>query len=193
MIATETAKTSVLILFGLAILWIVVIVIKNDMQTVVRALLVAAVLGLALFLVNKPEASDNGKISFTSIKNYLFPVAKRSYSFERREGHVAGRPTTTFIFHDPGPPLSLAMMEGGRYMAIKDIRMVNAVLEFLSLPPVAEGVPELASLTGKTIDADKYRWDDYERGILLVERGICRDMTSAQSFPCIARITVTAR
>ena len=27
----------------------------------------------------------------------------------------------------------------------------------------------------------------------LIERGICRDMTSTQSFTCIARITVTAR
>ncbi len=78
-------------------------------------------------------------------------------------------------------------------MAIKDIRPVNVVLEYLGLPPVAAGVSELASITGRTLDADKYRWDDYERGVLLLERGICRDMTSAQSFTCIARITVTAR
>jgi hypothetical protein len=85
------------------------------------------------------------------------------------------------------------MTDGGKYMTIKDVRSVNVVLEYLGLPPVAAGVPELASLSGRTIDADKFRWDDYERGVLLLERGICRDMTSAQSFTCIARITVMDR
>ena len=85
------------------------------------------------------------------------------------------------------------MMDGGKYMAIKDVRLLNAVLKYIGLPPVAEGVPELASLTGRTFDADKYRWDDYERGVLLIERGICRDMTTTATFTCIVRITVTGR
>ena len=78
-------------------------------------------------------------------------------------------------------------------MTIQDLRTVNVVLEYIGLPPVEEAVSELASLTGRTIDADKFRWDDYGPGVLLVERGICRDMTSARSFTCIARITVTER
>jgi len=110
-----------------------------------------------------------------------------------REGHIAGSPTTTYIFEDPGPPLPLVMMSGGKYMAIKDVRSVNSVLEFLGLPPVAEGVSELASITHQPLDADKYRWDDYKRGVLLLERGICLDMTSAQTFTCIARITINSR
>ena len=193
MIATETAKTVLLILFGLAVLWIVVIIIKNDTQTIVRAILVAAVLGLGLYLVSQPGASVDGKISFASIRDHLFPVPERSYSFERREGHTAGRPATTFLFHDPGPPLSLAMMEGGKYMAIKDIRMVNAALKSVGLPPISTSVPELSSLTGLRVDTDKFRWDDYERGVLVIERGICHDMTSARSFPCVSTIRVTAR
>lgn len=190
MIATETAKMVVLILFGLCILWIIVIIVKNDMQTIARALLVAAVLGLALYYVNQTKLE---KLSFTAIKQDLFPVKARAYAFERREGHIDGRPTTTYIFDDPGPPLSLVMMRGGKYMTIKDVRSVNSVLASLGLPPVTEGVPELASITGQSLDTDKYRWDDYEKGILLLERGICRDMTSAQSFTCIARITIRTR
>ena len=85
------------------------------------------------------------------------------------------------------------MANGGKYMVIKDIRHVNVVLKYIGLPPVSEGVPELASITGQRLDTDKYRWDDYERGVLLIERGICRDMVSAQTFACIARITVTGR
>ncbi len=190
MVATETAKTVILVLFGLSILWIVVILVRNDMQTIVRALVVAAVLGLALYYVDHTKLE---KLSFQAIKEELFPVRGRAYTFERREGYVNGRTTTTFVFQDPGPPLSLVMMSGGRYMAIRDIRPVNVVLEYLGLPPVTAGVSELAAATGVSMDADKFRWDDYERGVLLLERGICRDMSSAQTFTCIARITVTAR
>jgi hypothetical protein len=190
MIATETAKTVLLVLLGLAVLWIIVIVVRNDMQTIIRALIVAALLGLGLYYVSNTKLE---KLSYRAIKEELFPVKSRAYTYEKREGQVGGAPITAYLFDDPGPPLSVAMIEGGKYMAIKDVRSVNAVLAYLGLPPVEKGVPELASLTGRTIDADKYRWDDYELGILLLDRGICRDLTAAQSFTCIARITITAR
>jgi hypothetical protein len=190
MIATETVKTVVLVLFGLCILWIIIIVVKNDMQTIVRALLVTAVMGLALYFLSQTKLE---KLSYSAIKNELFPVKARTYRFEMREGEIAGIPMTTYSFEDPGPPLPLALMNGGKYMAIKDVRWVNSVLEFLRLPPVAEGVSELASITHQTIDADKYRWDHYEKGVLLIERGLCRDMTTAQTFPCIIRITISSR
>jgi hypothetical protein len=190
MIATETAKTVLYVLFGLSILWIVIILIKNDMETIIRALVVAALLGLGVYYVNSTKLES---LSFRAIKEDLFPVRARAYTFEKREGTFDGRPATTYVFDDPGPALSLAMMSGGKYMAISDIRTVNVVLQYLGLPPVEAGVAELASITGRSIDSDKYRWDDYAGGALLVERGICRDMTSAQSFTCIARITVTAR
>jgi hypothetical protein len=193
MIATETVKTVLLVLLGLTLLWIVIIIVKNDTQTIVRAILVAAVVGLGLYLVSQPGASVDGKISFTTIRDHLFPVPERAYTFERRDGHSAGRATTTYIFYDPGPPLSLAMLEGGKYMAIRDIRRVNAALKAVGLPPVTAAVSELASLTGLTLDADKFRWDDYERGVLLIERGICHDMATAQSFPCVSTIRITAR
>ncbi len=190
MIATETVKTVVLVLFGLSVLWIIIIVVKNDMQTIIRALLVTAVLGLALFFLSQTKLE---KLSYTAVKNELFPVKMRNYAFQKLEGQIEGRPTTTYIFQDPGPPLPLAMMNGGKYMAIKDVRLINSVLEFLGLPPVKEGVSELASITHVDIDSDKYRWDDYEKGVLLIERGLCRDMTAAQTFPCIARITIYSR
>jgi hypothetical protein len=190
MVATETVKTVVLVLFGLSILWIIVIVVRNDMQTIIRALIVAALLGLALYYVGHTKLET---LSFQAIKEELFPVRARAYTYDRREGYVEGRPTTTFVFQDPGPPLSLVMMSGGKYMAIKDVRSVNVVLQYIGLPPIAEGVSELAAITGRTLDADKFRWDDYDEGVLLLERGICRDMSSTAIFTCIARITVTGR
>ncbi len=190
MIATETAKTVILILFGLSILWIIVILVRNDMQTIIRALVVAALLGLGLYYINQTKLET---LSFKAVKEELFPVKGRAYTYTRRDSNDAGRPTTSFIFDDPGPPLSLVMMSGGKYMAIKDVRPVNVVLEYVGLPPVDAGVSELASVTGRSLDTDKFRWDNYAGGVLLLERGICRDMTSARSFTCIARLTVTAR
>ncbi len=190
MIATETAKTVVLVLLALAILWIVIIVVKNDTETIVRALLVAAVLGLALYYLGQTKLEQ---LSFTAIRNDLFPVKTRAYTFERTESSPGGRPTTSFVFQDPGPPLSLVMAEGGKYMAIRDIRGLNSLLAYVGLPPVSEGAPELAAITGANLDADKFRWNDYEKGVLTVIRGICRDMASAQSFPCVARIILQSR
>ena len=190
MIATETAKTALLILFGLSVLWIIVIVVKNDMQTIVRALIVAALLGLGLYYVNQTKLE---RLSFRAIKEELFPVQAGTYTFHKREGSMGDRTVTDYIFDDPGPPLSLVLIQGGKYMAIQDVRGVNAVLRQLGLPPVEDGVPELASLTGRTLDADKYRWDDYALGVLLIERGICRNMNAAQTFTCIARISLTGR
>lgn len=190
MIATETAKTAVLVLLGLSILWIIIIVIRNDMQTIIRALIVAVLLGGAFYYLDHTKLE---KLSFTAIKQELFPVKVRAYTYTKQEGYDAGRLVTTFIFDDPGPPLSVALINGGKDIAIKDVRTVNVVLQYLGLPPVNAGVAELASVTGRSIDSDKYRWDDYAGGVLVVERGICRDMTSAGSFTCIARITVTAR
>jgi hypothetical protein len=190
MIATETAKTVFLILLGLSILWIIVIIVRNDMQTIIRALIVTALLGLGFYYLNQTKLET---LSYKAIKEELFPVKARAYTYTRRDSQNAGSPTTTFIFDDPGPPLSLVLINGGKDMAIKDVRSVNVVLEYLGLPPVDAGVAELASISGKTIDADKFRWDDYAQGVLLLERGICRDMTAARSFTCIARITVTGR
>ena len=190
MIATETAKTIVLILFALAILWIVIIIIKNDMETIVRAILVGAVLGLCLYYLNTTKLET---LSFAAIKRDLFPVQTRAYVYKVQEAKYAGRRATEYFFEDPGPPLSLAMAEGGKYLEIRDVEPINALLEYIGLPPVDEGVPELAAITGSSIDAERFRWDDYEKGVLVITRGICRDMASAKTFPCVSQITIISR
>lgn len=190
MIATETARTVVLVLFALSIIWIIVILIKNDMQTIVRAMVVAAVLGLALLFVSKTKLET---LSFKAVKSELFPPKEETYSFNKKESYQAGTPTTTYQFPDPGPRLILSMEEGGKNLAVKDIDAVNRVLARLNLPPVSHGVLELAAVTGRTLDADKYVWEDYALGRLIIVRGICRDMTTTGTFPCIVTITVERR
>lgn len=190
MIATETARTAILVLFALSIIWIVVILIKNDMQTIVRAMIVAALLGLALLYVNKTKLE---MLSFKVVKEELFPPKEQNFTFVKKESIQAGTPTITYQFSDPGPRLILSMEEGGKYLAIKDIDAINRLLARLDLPPVTSGVRELSSITGRTLDADKYVWENYELGRLIIVRAICRDMTTTGTFPCVATLTVERR
>jgi hypothetical protein len=76
---------------------------------------------------------------------------------------------------------------------VTNIAPLNRVLKYIGLPPVKHGIRELASITGSTLDANLYRWDNYELGVLTVERGICRNVTTAESFPCIESITVKGK
>jgi len=39
-------------------------------------------------------------------------------------------------------------------------------------------------------DLHIYRWDDYDRGILIVEQGIYQDNQRMQSYPSIVAITI---
>ncbi|MBM3305871.1 MAG: hypothetical protein FJY79_08030 [Candidatus Aminicenantes bacterium] len=190
MIATETARTAVLGLFALSVIWIIVIIVKNDMQTIVRAIVVAAVLGLALLYVNQTELET---LSFKAVKNELFPPKEERYTFEIKESVQGGFPTTVYAFSDPGPRLALHMEEGGKYLAVKDTDAINRVLARLGLPPVSHGVRELSSITGRTLDGDKYVWEDYALGRLIIIRGICRDMTTTGTFPCISTLSVQRR
>ncbi len=190
MIATESARTAILALFALSILWIVVVLIKNDMQTLIRAAVVAAVLGLALLYVDQTKLE---MLSFKAVKEELFPPKEREFTYQKKEGYQAGTYVTTFTFSDPGPRLPLAMEEGGKTLAVRDIDRLNRVLERLGLPPVREGVRELASITGRSLDADKYVWENYELGRLTIHRGICRDMTTTGTFPCVSSLVVERR
>ena len=190
MIATESARTVLLVLFALSILWIVVVLIKNDMQTIIRAAVVAAVLGLALLYVNQTKLE---MLSFKAVKGELFPPKEQRFTYQKRESTQDGTPVTTFIFSDPGPRLPLTMEEGGKTLAVRDIDGLNRTLARLGLPPVRHGVRELASITGRTLDADKYVWEDYDLGKLTIYRGICRDMTTTGTFPCISSLAVERR
>lgn len=190
MIATETARTVILALFALSVLWVIVVLVKNDMQTIVRAMIVAAVLGLAFLYVSK---TDLQTLSFKAVKEDLFPSKEESFTFNKRESQRDGTTIVTYMFPDPGPRLPLEMEEGGKTLALNDIDRVNRILERLGLPPVTHGVRELASITGKTIDADRYVWEDYKLGRLTIVRGICRDMTTSGTFPCVATLMVEYR
>lgn len=190
MIATETARTAVLVLLGLSIVWVVILIIKNDMSTIIRALIVTAVLGLSFFYLSQTKLEE---LSFRAVKNDLFPPRQEHFTWEKRETITGGIPTTLFVFSEPGPRLALDLERGGKYLTINDVDSLNSVLRTVGLPPVKHGVRELAAISGRTLDANIYRWEDYELGILTIERGLCRNMTTTETFPCISSITVRGR
>jgi hypothetical protein len=190
MIATESARLGILVLLGLSVLWVIVCVVKNDTATIVRAILTAVVFGIIFFYLNQTKLQT---LSFKAIKNDLFPPKPLHLSYEKRETIVGNQLRTVYAFDEPGPELVLSMEEGGKSLSIEDIDPLNRVLKYIGLPPVKRGVPQLSSITGSTLDSDRYQWDDYELGTLIIERGICRNVDTASTYPCIDTITILRR
>jgi hypothetical protein len=187
MVTTETARTVILVLLGLAVLWVIACVVRNDMATIVRALIVMILLGITFYYLNQTKLQT---LTYKAVKNDLFPPKPLHASFEKRESYVAGELQTVYTFAEPGPELVLSMDEGGRSLNISDVDPLNRVLAYVGLPPVKRGARELASITGSNLDTDKYRWDNYELGVLIIERGICRNVATTATYPCIQAITV---
>ncbi|HYA48311.1 MAG TPA: hypothetical protein VEG35_01315 [Burkholderiales bacterium] len=190
MIATETARTAVLVLLALSVFWVIILIVKNDTTTIIRAIITTVVLGVVFFYLNQTKLQT---LSFKSIKNDLFPPKPLHFLYEKRESFSGDQLRTVYSFAEPGPEFVLSMEEGGKSLAVTDIDPLNRVLAYLGLPPVKKGTPELSTITGSTLDANRYRWDDYELGVLLIERGICRNIDSASTYPCIDTITILRR
>lgn len=190
MVATETVRTIFLVLTVLSVIWVVVCIIKNDMATIIRALVVAILVGLGFFYTSNTKLE---KLSFKAVKNDLFPPKPEYFTYEKREGTVGSETVTTYSFSEPGPHFVLAMEQGGRFLTVEDIEPLNRTLAYVGLPPVTHGVRELSSVTGSTLDANLYRWDDYKLGVMTIERGLCRNVTTTETFPCISTITIRRR
>lgn len=190
MIATETVRTAILVLLGLSVLWVVLCVVRNDTATIVRALIVTVLLGVVFFYLNQTKLQT---LSYKSIKNDLFPPKPLSVAFQKRDTVVNGVSQTIYVFADPGPELVLSMSDGGKSLSVTDVEPLNRVLEYVGLPPVDHGAPELSKVTRSNLDTDKFRWEDYPLGTLTIERGICRDITTTSTFNCIQAIVVIRR
>jgi len=101
------------------------------------------------------------------------------------------RPCNFFI--DPGPAIKVSLEPNGKSFHLKDVEPVNSVLSVLGLPEVPSGVQELNTLTGRSEDINNYRWEDYPRGPLEIELGLCRDKTSLMTYPCLVSITIYSK
>ncbi|MGA2533335.1 MAG: hypothetical protein ABSG19_09895 [Candidatus Aminicenantales bacterium] len=190
MVATETARTVILILLGLSVLWVIVCVVRNDTATLVRALIVTVLFGVAFYYLNQTKLPT---LTVRGIKEDLFPPKPIHASFEKRTAYINGVERTIYSFAEPGPELTLSMEGGGSNLSITDIEPLNRLLRYVGLPPVKRGARELSAITGVSLDTDKYRWEDYALGILIIERGICRNVATTNTYPCVETITIIAR
>jgi len=197
MIATTTLRTIFLVLFGLSIVWLVKIVIEKDFETLVRALIVAVLLGGALFFLQRTKLET---ISWKNIKQAVVPEKDLELAYVKDEGRRGAATYVRYTFPTPtgqegsllgvGPRLKLTMDPNGRHYHITDIEPVNRVLTYLGLPKVTSGIKELSSITGHLADVNYYRWDDYAGGVLTIERGLCQNMDSLERYHCIVSITI---
>jgi hypothetical protein len=199
MIATVTLKSIVLVLFGLSILWMVKVVVKREFETLTRVLVVMLLIGGAyLYLVH----TKHPYISWSILKQDILPGKPHTYTYIKEEPRPGAARLVRYLFPAPGPEgsepgpspkLKVTLDPNGRNYHITDIKPVNAVLSDLGLPPVKAGARELSAISGRLTDVNYYRWDDYELGILTLERGLCNDKDSLERYHCIVSLTIQNR
>lgn len=200
MTETATLKIIVMVLFGLTIVWLVKILIKQEFETLVRALLMAVFFGAALLYLQQTKSQT---ISWKDIKQTVFPEKDLALAYVKDEGRTSGVKYVRYTFPTPtgqegsllgvGPRLKLTLDSNGRNYHITDIEPVNRILTYLGLPEVKTGVKELAAITGRLADVNSYRWEDYDGRILIIERGLCQDMNSLERYHCVVSIMVRDR
>ena len=89
--------------------------------------------------------------------------------------------------------INLTLGDNEKNYHITDIEPVNGLLTKLGLPPVKTGARELSSITGRPIDVNHYRWDDYPLGVLILERGLCQNKNSLERYHCVTVLSVQSR
>jgi len=190
MIATSAAKTIILILLAIDVLWLLYILLRGHGESLVRTIVFAVILGIILGYLQSTKLQE---LSFSAIKNDLFPAKIPRYVYTIKEEDTLYSHKVSYYFLVPLPKLKLDMEPDGRTFTITDPEPVNQVLDQLNLPRVEGGAKELFMITGRSIDINLYRWDNYERGTLFVERALCQLKGTLQSYYGISRITIESR
>lgn len=178
------------LLLVLTSLWVLKIILQRRREYLVRAFLL-----FFLFLVGViyVQQSEKGKLTLIGIYHKIVPPQTPEYNYRLEEGSLDFRTYQRYIFYDPKPKLSLTLSERGDYFYISNLSPLNSLLEYLGLPPVSEGVPELSSLTHSRGDVNYFRWEDYPLGVLLVEKSLCRNEKTLQTFHCVSSLTIKSR
>ena len=185
-----TLQTIVAVLFVLSALLLLKSVFKKERKNIRLSFLVFICFGFALFYIQQNESRN---LSLIEIKELILPGPHPDYVYHVAEGYEGGDPYTRYTFEDPKPKLSLSADKENRFLRISRITTLNIVMDYLDLPKVTKGVPELTSITGSSQDTSCYRWDDYPLGILLIKRTLCSNIAKTSTYHCISSITITRR
>lgn len=186
----EIARLVVLIVFCLACLAFFISLVRRELDNILRSLLFALIfLGLFFFF----QKTKMEHLTFGELKKELGLAKPSEYIYIKEEGRNLQKRVVRYFFPEPGPRLNLTIDESGRYLHLDNIDELNRVLEYIGLKKVTHGAKELASITGSQLDVNVYRYDDYPDGILLIERAICRDKRTFNTYNCLHAITIQFR
>ena len=185
---TFRAVTTLLLI--LAVLWLLKLMIKKQIEYLFRASLILIFIFLVFIFFQRNEI---GKWDVFEIKGKIFPEKIPTLNYRVDKGPLMGDVKLHYVFEYPKPKLNLTLDKEGNYLHLRNVSYLNAVLKALDLPKVHRGMPELASITGSRIDIRKYRWGDYPLGILIIERDICQDRKKFQFYNCLSTLTIKHR
>jgi hypothetical protein len=170
-----------------ALLWLVRVLAKKENENIFKAIILLLFF-LAVFLYL--SQNDSNKLTISDLKNNFFPSKTIKIKYRVERGVVNRNEYIKYVFKKPYPILSVKMDKSGSYFNIVNPESVNKVLRYLDLPEVKKGVPELSSVTGSVYDASQFRWEKYPRGILILEKTLCRSGDSLTMDHCISVITI---
>lgn len=187
-LANISLITILSLLLFIASIWLLLIIIQKKTGYIFRAIVFFLFVLLALIYF---QQSDVNKYTLNDLRLAVFPKKMPHYLFELVEdrGDVVAR----YTFYDPKPRISLSLDKSGKYFHIANVATVNHILDYLNLPRVKSGVKELAFITGSNRDISLYRWENYSRGVLILERTICRNKKTLETYNCVDKITIKKR
>jgi len=170
----------------IASIWLLVIIMQKKSGYMFRAMVFFLFVLLALIYF---QQSDAKKYTIHDVKYALFPKKSLALNYHTEEDSQQGT-VVRYVFDEPMPKISVSMDKDGKYFHITNITVLNEILSRMGLPRVKKGAQELVSTTGSNSHKNLYRWDDYPRGVLVLERTICKNKQTLDKFNCLASLTI---
>lgn len=174
------------VLLLIASIWLLVIIVQKKTGYMFRGMVFFLFVLLALIYF---QQSDAKKYTISDIKYALFPKKILTLNYHTEEDSQRGT-VARYVFDEPIPRIPVSMDADGKYFHITNIKVINEILSRMGLPQVKKGAQELVSITGSDSHKNLYRWDDYPKGILILERTICKNKQTLETFNCLATITI---
>jgi hypothetical protein len=177
-------------LLVLVSVWLVLLVIRKEKAFINRAvILLLLLLSINLYL----NFSSPSTITIADVRNSLFPTKPLLLDYRTETRHTPEATYTRYVFRVPYPRISISMDVNAKYFNIEDIRPINRILRQMNLPEVTQGTPELVSVTGNRIHQSHYRWEKYPLGILTMQKILCQDKNSLETYHCLITIEIRSR
>lgn len=170
----------------IASIWLLVIIMQKKSGYMFRAMVFFLFVLLALIYF---QQSDAKKYTIHDVKYALFPKKSLALNYHTEEDSQQGT-IVRYVFDEPMPKIPVSMDKDGKYFHITNITVLNEILSRMGLPRVKKGARELVSITGSNSHKNLYHWDDYPRGVLVLERTICKNKQTLDTFNCLASLTV---